>query len=542
MLSSFVCATQPMCAWHPTQPQNLWDTLQALTPATASQLPAVLTCLCRWDMSDRLWKLLLRSLNVGFMVESLDGDTDDDSGLVHPVVAVLGVEFLAAHNPCGAWSTLVADSRPGSGGRMGSSSRDGVTVSSLNEALVAATTCLEIGLSELFDDKVLDANTVSAEEPCDVAAPLAVRAVCQLAMLVEGHDGLQARSGEDVPELRAPFTLTRLLVRNCSSPGAWGHAVCRWQATLLTRAASFSLQSWCTTVALPLLRRTMSLTSDDLTAKCGALPSSTTSRANKAKRGGARSSKKKASASCDAVATAAALHTAVRRRVRATYDACAVILGATADCVALGVTDAEFVVAARAVFGATAGVSTALAAPSSPGAEAPAAPATKAAGALGDGSLLPVLVAVPPAPVSALVRAGAASAPADARKRRGAKRTARAAKLDAVDAPCGGGAGAGTAVDIALSPSSMSTPLLLHGARLLVQLGKRGSLSASRVQNATVTALATPSRHLLPVTASHTPEERRGLADAGALRLKPLVSAALWLHARAGSVTVSGAL
>ena len=229
-----------------TLQQNMWNKLVELTPDTAQAgLTQVLNSLCRWGMGDQVWSRVLAGLRVAF-----GADVADESGAgIHPVVAVLAAEHLATTDCCGVWSDLLASSRaepPAAGKKQGKGrkpTRD-VRLQDLLDAFEFATTSMEMSMEEvgtgggggvgrlpqaltdgvfwfaclarvlqLFAGEQLSGEVSASDVGTDLAAPLALRAMCTLALLDAGHAGLEARKGADVPALSMPYTVVRLLVR-----------------------------------------------------------------------------------------------------------------------------------------------------------------------------------------------------------------------------------------------------------------------------------------------------------------------------------------
>lgn len=75
---------------------------------------------------------------------------------------------------------------------------------------------------QLFAGEQLSGEVSASDVGTDLAAPLALRAMCTLALLDAGHAGLEARKGADVPALSMPYTVVRLLVRGPVTPCCLG--------------------------------------------------------------------------------------------------------------------------------------------------------------------------------------------------------------------------------------------------------------------------------------------------------------------------------
>ena len=227
--------------------------------------------------------------------------------------------------------------------------------------------------------------------------------------------------------------------------------------------------------------------------------------------------KRKGRGASAAAAASVARRNAVHRRVRALYDACAVTLGVAADCVGLGMTDPAVVDAVSQLFGL--GVAPA---PSSPGAGAGAGAADE--GGMGAG-FVDIVVAVPPPEPTPSAGHDAASKGNKTSQQRGRKRQSAAAVAPAC----------ASSADVA-SRSSMTTPLLLQSSRLVAQAAKAGMLPAASASDIVWQVLRASPTSVLASASRPTEEEARLAADAASIRVRPFVSAALWLHTRAGSL------
>lgn len=305
-------------------------------------------------------------------------------------------------------------------------------------------------------------------------------------------------------------------------------------------------QGWCTSVAMPLLRRAMGLTSASITALCtdAAAPAATPATAGKGK-GKRRSSRTTAAAAVASAAAAASRRDAVHRRVRSVYDSCAVVVGMATDCVALGMRDPEVVDMVKELFGL--GLAGAphtshmhMHTHASPGAGSGSGSGSGDGDGDGAeaGAFTDVVVSIPPpAPSSRMLRTTPAPAPAPpctgrgkAAKARGRKRST--AEATAAAAPAG-------AVDPA-SRSTMATPLLLQASRAVAQVSKAGMLPAAAASDIVWQVLRSEPRAVLATLrrVGGSEEEARARADAASIRVRPFVSAALMLHTKAGSIVV----